>query len=332
LRDRSGTIDERGSAMAEAGTGGNTARERHAWAASKRRRILAVAAIALVVLMLLPWTRHAVERVLHIHSVPTGSACNQGSGGAAVTGNTMAINATPDGNGYWLLHDDGGIFTYGDAPFYGSAASHIQTYATALALTPSGRGYWIVERRGMVWAYGDAQCYGGTYDTGATDIIGIAPTASGNGYWLIEQDGGIWPYGDAVSHSYGGLGNHSPLLTDIVSMAPTPSGNGYWIVEADGGVWPFGDACGCGSEGGVQLNAPIATVITPPGSAQGYFLVGTDGGVFPFGSASGYLGSWAGRVPGNDVAGAALTLLGHGMYFARGMGQVITLGDGGSYQ
>jgi hypothetical protein len=28
--------------------------------------------------------------------------------------------ATPDGHGYWIAASDGGIFTYGDANFYGS--------------------------------------------------------------------------------------------------------------------------------------------------------------------------------------------------------------------
>jgi hypothetical protein len=28
--------------------------------------------------------------------------------------------ATPDGRGYWLVASDGGIFTGGDAQFYGS--------------------------------------------------------------------------------------------------------------------------------------------------------------------------------------------------------------------
>jgi hypothetical protein len=28
--------------------------------------------------------------------------------------------STPDGNGYWLVGSDGGIFAYGDAIFYGS--------------------------------------------------------------------------------------------------------------------------------------------------------------------------------------------------------------------
>ncbi len=27
---------------------------------------------------------------------------------------------TPDGHGYWLVASDGGIFSYGDAQFYGS--------------------------------------------------------------------------------------------------------------------------------------------------------------------------------------------------------------------
>ena len=30
--------------------------------------------------------------------------------------------STPDGGGYWLVASDGGIFTFGDAAFYGSPA------------------------------------------------------------------------------------------------------------------------------------------------------------------------------------------------------------------
>jgi hypothetical protein len=33
-----------------------------------------------------------------------------------------SITATPDGGGYWLLGADGGVFAFGDAHFYGSAA------------------------------------------------------------------------------------------------------------------------------------------------------------------------------------------------------------------
>jgi hypothetical protein len=31
--------------------------------------------------------------------------------------------STPDGGGYWLVASDGGIFSYGDAGFSGSAGS-----------------------------------------------------------------------------------------------------------------------------------------------------------------------------------------------------------------
>ena len=34
----------------------------------------------------------------------------------------VGIGATPDGGGYWLLGADGGVFTFGDATFFGSAA------------------------------------------------------------------------------------------------------------------------------------------------------------------------------------------------------------------
>ena len=36
----------------------------------------------------------------------------------------VGMAATPDGKGYWLVASDGGIFTYGDATFYGSTGAH----------------------------------------------------------------------------------------------------------------------------------------------------------------------------------------------------------------
>jgi hypothetical protein len=32
------------------------------------------------------------------------------------------MQSTPDGNGYWLVASDGGIFAFGGAGFYGSAS------------------------------------------------------------------------------------------------------------------------------------------------------------------------------------------------------------------
>jgi len=35
----------------------------------------------------------------------------------------VGISASPDGGGYWLVGADGGVFAFGDAVFYGSAAA-----------------------------------------------------------------------------------------------------------------------------------------------------------------------------------------------------------------
>ena len=36
----------------------------------------------------------------------------------------VGMAATPSGHGYWLVASDGGIFSFGDAPFYGSTGAH----------------------------------------------------------------------------------------------------------------------------------------------------------------------------------------------------------------
>ena len=36
------------------------------------------------------------------------------------TSRSSVSQPTPDGGGYWLVASDGGVFTFGDASFYGS--------------------------------------------------------------------------------------------------------------------------------------------------------------------------------------------------------------------
>jgi hypothetical protein len=37
----------------------------------------------------------------------------------------LGIAATPDGRGYWLSAADGGVFTFGDASFYGASTGQL---------------------------------------------------------------------------------------------------------------------------------------------------------------------------------------------------------------
>jgi hypothetical protein len=65
--------------------------------------------------------------------------------------------ATPDGLGYWLVASDGGVFAFGDAHFYGRAATgrSVQTIV-GIAPSPYGRGYWLAGAKGLVYAFGSA--------------------------------------------------------------------------------------------------------------------------------------------------------------------------------
>jgi hypothetical protein len=74
----------------------------------------------------------------------------------ASTAPTVAIAASPDGKGYWLLARDGGVFSFG-VPFHGSVPER-QSYAQAVELraTASGAGYYVAGGDGAVFAFGDA--------------------------------------------------------------------------------------------------------------------------------------------------------------------------------
>ena len=81
--------------------------------------------------------------------------------------------ATPSGRGYWLASRDGNVFSFGDAGFYGSAAS------TASVTAP---------------------------------VAGIAISPGGNGYRLIGQDGRVYSFGDVGSGASGAVGARRPIV------------------------------------------------------------------------------------------------------------------------
>jgi ribosomal protein L24E len=68
---------------------------------------------------------------------------------------------TPSGNGYWMVAEDGGVFTFGDAKFYGSLAKErLNSPIVDIVSTSSGEGYWLVAEDGGVFSFGDAKFEG----------------------------------------------------------------------------------------------------------------------------------------------------------------------------
>ncbi len=69
----------------------------------------------------------------------------------------VGVTASADGQGYWLVAADGGVFAFGDAPFLGSEGG-----------------------RKLAWP-----------------VVGVTASADGQGYWLVAADGGVFSFGDA---------------------------------------------------------------------------------------------------------------------------------------
>ncbi len=69
--------------------------------------------------------------------------------------------ATKDGQGYWLVASDGGIFTFGDATFFGSTgAIRLNEPIVGMAATKDGGGYMMVASDGGVFTFGDSGFFG----------------------------------------------------------------------------------------------------------------------------------------------------------------------------
>ena len=227
---------------------------------------------------------------------------------------------------YWLVASDGGIFSFGGAPFYGSTgAIRLNRPVVGMAATSptDSAGYRLVASDGGIFTFGDATFHG---STGALrlnqPVVGMAATPSGRGYWLVASDGGIFTFGDATFYgSTGALRLNRP----VVGMAPTPTGHGYWLVASDGGIFSYGDAAFYGSAGAIHLVKPIVAM-TATRTGHGYRLVASDGGVFSYGDAVFY-GSLGGVPQAHPIVTMASTAGGGGYWFANSNGAVTPFGN-----
>ena len=123
--------------------------------------------------------------------------------------------ATPDGKGYWLVASDGGIFTFGDATFYGSTgAIRLNQPIVGMAATPDGGGYWLVASDGGIFTFGDAAVLrlDRRASTSTSPSWAWRPPRTAAGYWLVASDGGIFTFGDA--QFFGSTGRHPPEPAD----------------------------------------------------------------------------------------------------------------------
>ncbi len=241
---------------------------------------------------------------------------DQGGGGGAPQ-NRVGMARTANGGGYWIVASDGGVFSFGNAVFYGSMGGQtLNSPVVGMAARPQGDGYWLVASDGGIFSFGAAGFHGSMGGTPLNQpIVGMSSTASGGGYWMVAKDGGIFSFGDAPFHgSLGGSG-----YTDITCMASTPA-NGYWIMRSNGSIYSYGAnyyggggpasgavglapksdgtgywelkntgqvyTYGVNYYGGANDGALPFKAITRGPSNAGYWLLKKDGAVFSFGNAA----------------------------------------------
>ena len=153
----------------------------------------------------------------------------------------LDIAAHPGGNGYWLVSSDGGVFTFGDAQFFGSTGS-LRLKAPVVGMAAAGAATATGSPRPTV-ACSPSATPRSTARSAAcslnSPILSITATPSGNGYWLTARR--RWRVRlrrRRVPRFRQRLSPQRP----IVAMAATPSGHGYYLLASDGGVFAFGDA------------------------------------------------------------------------------------------
>ena len=104
--------------------------------------------------------------------------------------------STPDGKGYWLVAADGGIFSFGDAPFYGSMGGvPLDQPIVGLAADPATGGYWEVAADGGIFSF-HAPFLGGTGGLHLNKpIVGMEASPNGQGYRFVASTAGSSPTG-----------------------------------------------------------------------------------------------------------------------------------------
>jgi hypothetical protein len=251
-------------------------------------RLVALLCVTLVPIALLPLavgtTAAGAAITGHDDTVYAfGTASFHGStSGQHLNAPLVGMAATPNGKGYWLVANDGGVFGF-NAPFFGSlGARHLNSPIVGMAATPTGKGYWLVAGDGGVFCFGDARYYGSTGSMHLNSPIKqMIAGPNGKGYWLMATDGGVFTFGSARFHgSTGSMHLNAP----IIGMAATPNGGGYLLVASDGGVFTFGNAHFHGSTGNKHVSAPVVG-IAGDSTGGGYWLATQDGSVYNFGDA-----------------------------------------------
>ena len=162
------------------------------------------------------------------------------------------------------MASDGGVFSYGDAQFYGSTSLlHLDKPIVGIEPIPKARGTGCSLRRWGLQLSGMPSSPVPPHRCTCTKRSSAWWLTHGNGYWLVASDGGVFGFGNGRNFS-GSEGGTHPEPARSWAWPPTPKVGGYWLVAADGGVFSFGTATFFGSEGRHCIStSPVVGMAVP---------------------------------------------------------------------
>ena len=94
--------------------------------------------------------------------------------GATLNEPIAGLAATADNRGYWLIAADGGVFSFGSAPFLGSIPSVLggrDLNEPVVGAVAYGAGYLLVASDGGVFVFSDLPFLGSTGETGSAEPV-----------------------------------------------------------------------------------------------------------------------------------------------------------------
>lgn len=227
--------------------------------------------------------------------------------------NSVAMAATPSGNGYWILQRDGSVTAQGDASLYTTyggyndgahytnigadpwGAQGVQAFD--IAATYTGLGYWIVFGDGRVIGFGDAANTTGMANVGGVGTAFTRPVTSVDTFMdalpitiLVDSDNPLgFERADVYTYDQCRRGT---------SITASPKALGFWVTSGSGEVSAVGDVThygqlvnrvfNAGSANSFRLTVTEFThAIRATETGNGYWIAFGSGHIAAFGDAAG---------------------------------------------